>query len=434
MTAGTTECFSGLAAKSRELSCLSGLLRTGPAASGAASSALALPAPDAAAAKAAPVGNRRNKTPSRSNVQAASGVTGCQYLAGGWYISAGVEVVDRAKSREKLYLRAYSFDSPALIDAIERACARGALCSVLADAQQCSRTKLQWQALKRAAQAGARVRLCSGSSVRDAYVADGRGPAVGAGLKGLHHAKALLRSGGSCAELVVGSLNWSTSSKANLECGVLLTLAQDAEVVGDYTSATSTPASLLALPWRTPSRPVRRLVPPAPPERTSSNSHSSSSLSLQLPEVLAAGSRAARAEPVGALAAAESTVRRLLFKSLERGLRQCHCAALAVHVRPTARHEFAKVAGVLLTPFVRHPRQFSARCPCWVPAFSELSVPAGTRAAVLIDGPSGSLDTFVSRQPALVFGTAVPSLAEVGARTLFGRGHTARGPFSGAAA
>ncbi|CAE7642797.1 pol, partial [Symbiodinium sp. CCMP2592] len=157
------------------------------------------------------------------------------YLAGGWYIAAGADVISRAKARrEKLYLRAYSFDSPSVIEAIELACGRGALCNIIADSSQCRRTKLQWQALKRAAQAGARVRLCSGSSVRDAYVADGRGPAVGAGLKGLHHAKALLRVRSDGAELVVGSLNWSTSSKANLECGVHLTLLQDAESVGDF--------------------------------------------------------------------------------------------------------------------------------------------------------------------------------------------------------
>ena len=36
------------------------------------------------------------------------------------------------------------------------------------------------------------------------------------------------------AELVVGSLNWSTSSKANEECGVLLTLSSTAPSVTDF--------------------------------------------------------------------------------------------------------------------------------------------------------------------------------------------------------
>ena len=35
-------------------------------------------------------------------------------------------------------------------------------------------------------------------------------------------------------ELVVGSLNWSTSSKANSECGLRLAVASDAPVVTDF--------------------------------------------------------------------------------------------------------------------------------------------------------------------------------------------------------
>ena len=77
---------------------------------------------------------------------------------------------------------------------------------IVADASQCSKTKLQWQAL-RMATAGVSVRLAAGNSVRDANLQDGRGAAVGAGLKGLHHAKAVLLVGETAAELIVGSLN-----------------------------------------------------------------------------------------------------------------------------------------------------------------------------------------------------------------------------------
>ena len=131
-------------------------------------------------------------------------------------------------------LRAYSFDAPSVLEALEAAVARGASCSLIADASQCSKTKLQWQSLKRVATAGVSVRLATGRSVRDAYVSDGRGAAVGAGLKGLHHAKALLVISDKTAELVVGSLNWSTSSKANSECGLRLAVASDAPVVTDF--------------------------------------------------------------------------------------------------------------------------------------------------------------------------------------------------------
>ena len=105
---------------------------------------------------------------------------------------------------------------------------------MVADASQCAKTKLQWQSLKRVAAAGVNVRLAAGHSVRDAYVADGRGTAVGAGLKGLHHAKALLVVSETTADLIVGSLNWSTSSNSNAECGLHLTVASGAPVVSDF--------------------------------------------------------------------------------------------------------------------------------------------------------------------------------------------------------
>ena len=221
------ECFSGLAAKS-----LSGLLKRGGSSPGApAGTTVALPVPAPAAAAAAQ-GPRRNKA-SRADSTSRGGQE-IAYLAGDAYIAAGISVLATAKSRDKVMLRAYSFDAPSVLEALEAAVARGASCSLIADASQCSKTKLQWQSLKRVATAGVSVRLASGRSVRDAYVSDGRGAAVGAGLKGLHHAKALLVIGDKTAELVVGSLNWSTSSKANSECGLRLAVASDAPVVTDF--------------------------------------------------------------------------------------------------------------------------------------------------------------------------------------------------------
>ena len=108
---------------------------------------------------------------------------------------------------------------------------RCAPCCLIADASQCHKTKSQWQAWRRVASAGVTVKLATGHSVREAYVQDGRGPG---GLKGLHHAKALLLVGETTAELVVGSLNWTTSSKANSERGVQLSLASNAPVVTDF--------------------------------------------------------------------------------------------------------------------------------------------------------------------------------------------------------
>ena len=163
----TQECFSGLAAKSREISCLSGLLNRGgssPGAPAATSVALAVPAPAAATAARGP---RRNKTPKAEHSgQAASEVA---YLAGDSYVAAGLDALAKTKSRDKVFLRAYSFDAPSVLEALEGACARGAACCLIADASQCSKTKLQWQSLKRVASAGVAVRLATGHSVRDAY-------------------------------------------------------------------------------------------------------------------------------------------------------------------------------------------------------------------------------------------------------------------------
>ena len=119
----TQECFSGLAAKSREISCLSGLLNRGgssPGAPAATSVALAVPAPSAATAAR---GQRRNKTPkAESSGPAAPEVA---YLAGDSYVAAGLDALAKTKSRDKVFLRAYSFDAPAVLEALEAACARG---------------------------------------------------------------------------------------------------------------------------------------------------------------------------------------------------------------------------------------------------------------------------------------------------------------------
>ena len=73
--------------------------------------------------------------------------------------------------------------------------------------------------LQELATAGVDIRLATGSlSVTPTCV---RG--VGSGLQGLHHAKsALVLRASSAVELVVGSTNWTTSSRANRECGVFL--------------------------------------------------------------------------------------------------------------------------------------------------------------------------------------------------------------------
>ena len=78
---------------------------------------------------------------------------------------------------------------------------------------------MQLQVLQELATAGVGLCLATGKSVRDAYMSDDRDVRVGSGLQGLHHAKSVLvLRASSAAELV----NWTTSSRANRECGVFL--------------------------------------------------------------------------------------------------------------------------------------------------------------------------------------------------------------------
>ena len=74
--------------------------------------------------------------------------------------------------------------------------------------------------------AGAEVRVACGTSVRDAYAQDGRGARVGSGIQGLHHSKALCLLRPDGAVLLVGSLNFTASSKANSETGLRLETAK----------------------------------------------------------------------------------------------------------------------------------------------------------------------------------------------------------------
>ena len=106
----------------------------------------------------------------------AGSVKDATFLAGDAYVAAGLTILAKARSRDRVLLRAYSFDAPGVLEGLEAASARGAACCLIADASQCHNTKSQWQALRRVASAGVSVRLATS---RD-YVQDGRGPLVAA--------------------------------------------------------------------------------------------------------------------------------------------------------------------------------------------------------------------------------------------------------------
>ena len=228
-------CFSQLAAKSRGLSCFQGLagrdLAAAPADGASAAHAQSGSVQRAATATVARTPSRRNKGPAPAR---SSPVKEAEFLAGGPYIQAAQTLLGSGAAEDVIYVRAYSLDCPSCIEAIEASLGKGASVRIVADMGQCHRTKLQWQALKRLAAAGAEVKVGCGTSLRDAYARDGRGAKVGTGIQGLHHAKALCLLRPDGAVVLIGSLNFTTSSKANAEAGLKLEVPKTHPVAQSY--------------------------------------------------------------------------------------------------------------------------------------------------------------------------------------------------------
>ena len=66
---------------------------------------------------------------------------------------------------------------------------------------------------------------------------DNRDVRVGSGLRGLHHAKSIVLEAPSGPELVAGSLNFTTSSKANSELGVKFSLPAGSNAAATWLTA-----------------------------------------------------------------------------------------------------------------------------------------------------------------------------------------------------
>ena len=220
--ADPSPCFQGLAAKSRSITeggCFSGLRgrnRDPPLAVQDAQAAVLVGTPleavqasrrqardpppavrDAQAAvavgtplEAVQAGKRRNRPVPRRSTEP-------EVLYGERYIEAMQSLLASGVGGNTLHVstseRTRSTD-PATSKRLSSR-SKTALVRLIADYGQCSRTKLQWQTLRRLESQGAAVRLAQGTSVRSAYSEDGRGARVGSGLRGLHHAKSVLFEG-----------------------------------------------------------------------------------------------------------------------------------------------------------------------------------------------------------------------------------------------
>ena len=132
-----------------------------------------------------------------------------------------------------VYLTAYSLDQPELVRSLGQHKGR---IQILADAGQTheSRTKMQLQSLMEIRSQGHQVKMARGGNLAKTYQEDGRSVKIGSGLKGIQHAKSCLVLAPPQAYMVIGSSNWTTSSKSNREAGVLLTLPQDHQCVRDF--------------------------------------------------------------------------------------------------------------------------------------------------------------------------------------------------------
>ena len=136
-------------------------------------------------------------------------------------------------SQSKIYIRAYSFDQPDLVTGLKACMEKGARVQMISDLSQASgKTKQQLQVLKELQSSGAKIRMIRGLPVNAAYAADRRSVKVGTGLRGLHHAKStLIVLPDGTAKLEIGSCNYTTSSKANRECSIVIKTSEDESLV-----------------------------------------------------------------------------------------------------------------------------------------------------------------------------------------------------------
>ena len=146
-----------------------------------------------------------------------------------------VQVLESVGKGGRALVQAYSFDQPDVINSLKRATERGCLTMVVADRSQAAgKTKTQLQMLKELRSSGVQVRLTEGFNVSQAYEKDKRSVKLGRELRGLQHGKSACvqidrEDQRAPLQLVVGSCNLTTSSKANYEAGVALELSQESD-------------------------------------------------------------------------------------------------------------------------------------------------------------------------------------------------------------
>ncbi len=130
----------------------------------------------------------------------------------------------QAKDRQLVTLIEFTFDLPELCVAIQVGLAAGAKFEIIADHRSGmgSKTRDQVARLRALRAAGVKVFTASGAPIKEEYTAVGRSVPPGTGIL---HAK-VIRSG---KQLLIGSANWTTSSRCNREMNVLIRLSSAGE-------------------------------------------------------------------------------------------------------------------------------------------------------------------------------------------------------------
>ena len=127
-----------------------------------------------------------------------------------------VEMINAAKLTEQVILLGFGFDRSDLVFALIQCRKRGSQVRVVLDRKMTltGQTRDQLSSAKELVANGVGVRIVAGVLLAAEYAAVGR--SIPGHLVGIHHAKSLLVG----RKVLVGSTNWTTSSRSNWEMGV----------------------------------------------------------------------------------------------------------------------------------------------------------------------------------------------------------------------
>ena len=151
-----------------------------------------------------------------------------------------VRMIQSAGRDSVVLLTAYTLDRQDLVEAMIACRERGADVRAVLDRQAtvAGRTRGQLSCGLQLAAAGVQVRVVSGALIVDEYAAVGR--RVASHLKGIQHSKTVAVKTTAAVRALIGSVNWTTSSRANHEAAAVV------EVNG---AAKDAVFDLLQAPW-----------------------------------------------------------------------------------------------------------------------------------------------------------------------------------------